>query len=316
MPRIRTAALILVPLIVVLGAAAAAAPAREAAELAIVHTIEQRPAQATILFGGDMMFDRSIRQYADINGGDYLFNCLDPLLRSADLVVANLEGPITGNPSVSEGSAVGSAANFTFTFPTTTAALLQRHHVGAVTLANNHIYNQGAAGVRSTISYLDAAGVANFGDPLNAGVANLDVSGVPIALIGYNDFIPQGGTASTTLAQIARAKQEGRVPIVFAHWGVEYAPASPARVVALAHRFVEAGAGAVIGAHPHVVENSEVYRGAPIYYSLGNLIFDQYWDAAVSHGRMVELSVSGGSVSVLKEIPVVLGSNRQTCPVL
>lgn len=306
---------------VTLGIALAAAatayflpPAREAV-VAELPQLALKPPSATILFGGDMMFDRSIREYASQYGGDYLFSCLDTTLSAPDLVVANLEGPITDNPSVSVGSAPGGPGNYTFTFPPSTAALLARHHIGAVTLANNHIYNQGVAGVRSTIAYLSAAGVANFGDPLAFAAADLTVNGVPLALIGYNEFIPEGGTASTTLAQIAAAKAAGRVPIVFAHWGVEYATTSPERVVTLAHEFVDAGAAAIIGAHPHVVEQHEVYDGAPIYYSLGNLIFDQYFSDAVDHGLLVELSVSKGAASVVKEIPVALTRDRRTCPV-
>src|SRR5262245_610499 len=50
---------------------------------------------AEILFGGDMMFDRTIRQTIDQKGGDFVFSCLDDIFRSNDIVVANLEGPIT-----------------------------------------------------------------------------------------------------------------------------------------------------------------------------------------------------------------------------
>lgn len=269
--------------------------------------------QATVLFGGDLMFDRTIRQYAARYGDDYLFGCIDGALGQADLVVANLEGPITANPSMSLGSAVGSPDNFVFTFPTTTGALLARHHIGLVSLANNHIYNFKAAGVRSTTENLKAAGVPYFGDPLANTIADLDVGGVPLAFIAYNEFL-SGQGASTTLAQLAEARQEGRVPVVYAHWGVEYATTAPAYVVSLAHRFVDAGAAAVIGSHPHVVEQHELYRGAPIYYSLGNVIFDQYWDAAVTHGLLVELQFSDKGAQVLREIPTVLTTDRRVCP--
>ena len=85
--------------------------------------------EAHVLFGGDMMFDRSVRAAADTHGGDYLFSCLDPLLSSSDLVVANLEGPITATSSRSVGSTIGAPDNFVFTFPATTATLLRAHHI-------------------------------------------------------------------------------------------------------------------------------------------------------------------------------------------
>src|SRR5262245_30399393 len=89
---------------------------------------------AEVLFGGDMMFDRTIRTTIEQKGGDYIFSCLDDILFSNDLVVANLEGPITQNASVSQNSQMGDGNNFTFTFPPSTAALLYKHNVRLVNL--------------------------------------------------------------------------------------------------------------------------------------------------------------------------------------
>src|SRR5262245_41643103 len=99
------------------------------------HTEIQIPGlnpYAEILFGGDMMFDRSIRTTIEQKGGDYIFSCLDDVFHSNDLVVANLEGPITDNPSISQNSKMGDSNNFTFTFPPSTAALLYKHNVRLV----------------------------------------------------------------------------------------------------------------------------------------------------------------------------------------
>ena len=75
-------------------------------EYRILPVISLRPS-ATIIFGGDMMFDRTIRKAMDENGEDYIFSCIDDVLNGADLVVANLEGPITEYPSKSHGSIIG-----------------------------------------------------------------------------------------------------------------------------------------------------------------------------------------------------------------
>lgn len=279
------------------------------------QTIEV-PKEATVLFAGDMMFDRSVRQYVEKYGGDYLFECIQPTLDTVDFVVANLEGPITDKPSVSVGSVPGGENNFTFTFPLHTAPLLKAHNIGAVSIGNNHITNFGISGVRSTIAALEAAGVGHFGDPLTNTVFQKDIHGVQLSFISYNEFEPPGvGTASTTLAQIAQERALGRLPIVYTHWGIEYATTSPAYITRLAHRFVDAGAAAVIGSHPHVVEQSEWYKGAPIYYSLGNFIFDQYFSYDVSHGLLLVLTISNTGVVGAKEIPTVLTNDRRVCPV-
>ncbi len=283
-------------------------------------TVHVQP-QARVLFGGDMMFDRSVRAAMSAHGGDYIFSCLDETLKSADLVVANLEGPITESPSISLASIPDSPANYIFTFAPQTAALLAAHHMGLVSLGNNHIYNFGEEGIISTEAYLKAAGERYFGEPAVAGepmghtVAEEAINGVQLALIGYNEFdpSPSEATGSTTLAQIAQEKSRGFVPVVFAHWGDEYAESAPARIVLLAHKFVEAGAILVVGSHPHVVEQSENYQGVPIYYSLGNLIFDQYFSSAVDHGLLLSVGFTPQGVASLTEIPIVLQPDRRTC---
>src|SRR3990167_7042114 len=57
--------------------------------------------EATVIFGGDMLFDRTIREAMEAKGEDFIFSCIDEVLSEADVVVANLEGPITEYPSVS-----------------------------------------------------------------------------------------------------------------------------------------------------------------------------------------------------------------------
>ncbi|MBV9159121.1 MAG: CapA family protein [Candidatus Kaiserbacteria bacterium] len=268
--------------------------------------------EATIIFGGDMMFDRSIRVAAEQNGGDYLFSCLDPVLKSADLVIANLEGPITDHASVSVGSAVGASDNFTFTFPTSTAPLLLAHNIRIVNLGNNHITNFRDSGVESTVQYLAGSGVGFFGDPIAQRVATTTVNGIRLAFINYNQF-SQSSTAAKTIEQIAAARDAGYLPIVYTHWGEEYKPATDSEK-SLAHRFVDAGAEMVIGSHPHVVQEHEDYRGKYIYYSLGNLIFDQYWDDAVTHGLLLTVIVDGSGVKGVAERGVELERDRRTCP--
>jgi len=268
--------------------------------------------QARVLFGGDMMFDRWIRTVAQKNGGDYLFACLDPLLAQEDMVVGNLEGPITGNPSVSLGTGPGDEFNMIFTFPPSTAKLLYKHNIRMVSIGNNHIENFGESGVSTTIAALRDARVGSFGNPLQEKVATTSIHGVSLALINYNEFAVLD--ASTTVSQIKRARAGGELPIVYAHWGEEYRAATE-REKYLAHVFVDEGAEAVIGSHPHVVQEHELYRGKHIYYSLGNLIFDQYWNDAVSHGLLVELTLTSQGVQSVREIIVELERDGRTCPI-
>ncbi len=267
--------------------------------------------QTSVLFIGDMMFDRSVRQAMDNKGPDHVFSCIQTVLAEPDFVVGNLEGPITPNPSKSVGSAVGSHNNFVFTFPEYVAPLMKRHNIRAVSLGNNHIYNFGSEGVRDTVQSLKEQGIGYFGEPGEQSVSEIESEGVPLTFIGYNEF-DGGWSAETTISQIEAARTKGRLPIVFSHWGDEYKPASK-RQKDLAHRFIDAGAEIVIGAHPHVIQESEKYKEKYIYYSLGNFIFDQYWNEAVRTGLMVTVSFEPSGVVAVKEAKVELGRDRRTC---
>lgn len=268
-------------------------------------------ASAEILFGGDMMFDRTVRQVMEREGEDFIFSCIAETLRGADLVIANLEGPITKHPSMSLGSVIGSPENFTFTFPPETGALLSRHNIRMVNLGNNHIRNFGEEGVRSTMAHLADAGVGFFGSPLQSGVTRSTIQGIPFEFISYNEF--GGDGAEIVLHQIAFARKERFLPIVYTHWGDEYATSSAPRQRSYAHSFIDAGAEIVIGSHPHVVQEHEIYRGKHIFYSLGNFVFDQYWNKAVRSGLLLRITFKKNGVSAVEELPISLGRDRRTC---
>jgi gamma-polyglutamate biosynthesis protein CapA len=278
----------------------------------IAMPLPKEPPHSDVLFVGDMMFDRSVRQAMENYGADFVFSCIATTLGQADYVVGNLEGPITANPSRSVGSAVGSHDNFVFTFPEYVAPLLKRQNVGAVSLGNNHILNFDMAGVDSTIRALSDAGVGYFGEPLGHSVSQIDSNDIPISYIGYNEF-DSGWSASTTITEIIDARGKGRIPVVYAHWGDEYKAANK-RQKDLAHRFIDAGAELVIGAHPHVVQEAEMYQGKHIFYSLGNFIFDQYWNEFVTDGLMVQVRFEESGVTRVTESHVTLGKDRRTCP--
>lgn len=271
--------------------------------------------EATIIFGGDMIFDRYIRQIFETVGGDYIFSCVAPPLIDADAAVANLEGPITTNLSVAASGSGKNTAGFTFTFPPETAALLKRHNISIVSLDNNHTADFGREGVEQTKQFLKEAGVEFFGGPKTSKqepVLRTDIKGVPLSFIGYNEFEVLSSHNSTIHETIVSEKENGRVVVVYAHWGEEYTAVVP-RVRTLAHRFAEAGAALIIGSHPHIVQESEEYEGARIFYSLGNFVFDQYFSDAVREGLLLSVTFSPAGVSGINEIPIILNPDGRTC---
>lgn len=254
--------------------------------------VETQPAQpVTITFAGDMNFDRYIRTMASKNGYDKILVDLRDEMRLVECVFANLEGPITENRSHSEGSAFGSAANYQFTFDPVVSDLLVDHNVCAVNLGNNHIGNFGDAGIRSTKSILREKGIIFVGDTGVADEKRYDVierNGVRIGVVNINQFVP--GAHEHVREDLAAIQAFSDFIVVYTHWGVEYAQRSREMERTLAHELIDAGADVIIGSHPHVTQETEEYKGKKIYYSLGNFVFDQYFQADTQRGLMVDVT--------------------------
>ena len=266
----------------------------------------------TLLFGGDMMFDRYLRTVARRESGAFLFGNTGETLASADLVIANLEGPITDQASVSETSVIGSRENYVFTFDPSVARLLHEEHIDVVNLGNNHSLNFGKEGVARTKAYLTDAGVAYFGSPLPEDERFLirDIRGTRVALVNYNEFVWQG--KEKALADIVEVRGEADVVILYTHWGTEYVPATD-KMKRLAREFVDAGVDLIIGSHPHVIQETEVYQGKTIYYSLGNFIFDQYFSPETTAGLLVRATYDPATEQFsFEDIPVTLKNTGQT----
>jgi poly-gamma-glutamate synthesis protein (capsule biosynthesis protein) len=271
--------------------------------------------EATVLIAGDLMYDRSVRAYASERGDEHIFSCMAERLQSYDLVIANLEGPVTEYASVSMGSTVGDPNNTRFTFPVRLPSLLAEHNIRAVSIGNNHIYDFGRDGIEATREKLDAAGIVYAGDPTDPTNTSTIIVENPLvtSLVTFNEFIAEGSDAAfaDTLQAISARAQDSFV-IVFAHWGDEYVPASE-RQKEWAHAFVDAGAHLVVGAHPHVVQEREEYKGVPIYYSLGNFIFDQYFQEEVRNGLALEVTLSKNGIESIEERRVQMSRDRRTC---
>ena len=266
-----------------------------------------------------MMFDRKIRYLGEKNGYETLLSSCDAELRDADITIANLEGPITSNPSKTLLPNGKFGDSLTFTFDPKVAKALKQNGITAVSLANNHSYNFGVAGLKETKKWLKDAGVGYFGSPWNATSTELIIkeNGINIAFVGYHAFEPG---LSRILSDIKRLSSAGNFVIVMPHWGEEYVSTSTAKLHDLAAQFVAAGAKAVIGSHPHVVMNHEMIGNVPVYYSLGNLLFDQYFSDKVKSGEIVSLDLVFGpdgatiSSSSAKTITCAVSSAGRASP--
>jgi len=248
----------------------------------------------TILVFGDMMLDRSVRQKMNKFGAGYPFALIKDFLVGNDIVTANAEGPFTFNSSKTLGVHNGP---LTFTFDPFALPILKKLGFTLLGQANNHTLNFGTVGLKESENNIEQAGLNWFGDPSNQDLHSFftTIHGQKIAFVGYNQFTPSGLDNVTSEIQLAKA--QGYFVIVYPHWGEEYALNQNNFQTKIAHGFIDAGADAVIGSHPHVVEPIEVYKNKIIFYSLGNFIFDQAQSGPQSEGLSIGLSLSSTGVS-------------------
>ncbi|MEA1926523.1 MAG: CapA family protein [Patescibacteria group bacterium] len=268
-----------------------------------------------ILFGGDIMLDRYIRTVIELRSFDYIIEDIKPLLNEADFVVANLEGSITGNQSVSVGSGSDERNNFVFTFPKNVIPDLYKNNISVVNIGNNHILNFGHDGLEQTREALKKAGIKYFGDPADPEYRRYikKHNGIDIGFVCYNQFTEDG--YQEALDDLSAIENEADAVIVYAHWGTEYETRSNRTQREYARTFIDKGADLIIGSHPHVVQEVETYKNKTIFYSLGNFIFDQYFSEETQEGLLVQAIIrkKGEDFSIItNEIPIQLNNSGKT----
>ncbi len=269
-------------------------------------TVSEISKTITITFVGDMMFDRHIRNWAMRNSYENIFKNVKEKLQASDLVIGNLEGPITNFESIyKDGNILN---NYTFTFDPQIASILKEANIEIVSLDNNHIFNFDREGLKQTVENLDKVGINYFGNPDDRSILYKEISGIKLAFLSYNQFIETD--IEKLLADIKIADQNSDQVIVFPHWGNEYEYTPTEYDISLAHSFVDSGADLVIGAHPHVIETKEIYQGKYIYYSLGNFVFDQYFNNEVKCGLVLSFDLSQDRIVSVKEEFISLSVNN------
>ncbi|MGA2796834.1 MAG: CapA family protein [Thermoguttaceae bacterium] len=259
------------------------------------------PKTVRLVFAGDVMLDGG-PGHALVHGTDP-FAEFASIFHKADIAVCNLECAV-----VEGGEQV--LKPYTFRGPPGSIPLLKKYF-SAINLANNHSCDFGKAAFLDQLALLKKAELPCFGGGRNSQEAYrpliLDRNGLRIALLGFNRFPPKSFAAGQeepgvawldepdVVKAIKSAREEHHADIVipYLHWGKEDTPGPTTEQKELARRLIDAGANAIIGTHPHVIQTVDIYKGCPIVYSLGNMVFDYYpVDPEVWTGWIVELSFS------------------------
>jgi hypothetical protein len=305
----------------------------------------------TIVAGGDIMLDRGVAQTLKIKGkgADFPFDggtaditsryCCSSfgwnlprvsrtggagvvrhLIESADIAIANFENPAPNAFSYHTHGTVFSAD------PKLIKGLADAG-LDWVGIANNHIRDAGGNGILQTIANLKTYGIVSGGAGKNLAAARkpsiLEAGGVKVAFLAFDTIAKAYGASATRAgsaqmspaavrAGVKAARKAGaQVVIVFPHWGTEYDPTPFAGQQKLARAAIDAGADLVIGNHAHWAGAMEVYEGKPIWYALGNFVFDQTWSEPTMEGLTVELTFHGPTLVQARMRPHIILDKAQ-----
>lgn len=254
----------------------------------------------SILFAGDIVLDGKPGQA--IEQGKDPFAAFAAILKDADIRIGNLECVVATSGDAAD-------KNFTFRAHPRTLAILKRHF-DAVGIANNHSGDFGRDAFAEMLGLLNQQKIPHFGGGKNLREAHtpliIERKGLRIALLAYNEFMPRSFEADANAAGIAWSENEQVVDdirrarsvykadlvIPFMHWGWENELSAGERQRSLARIMIDAGADAVIGGHPHVIQDVEHYQGKPIIYSIGNFMIDALDNDAQTKGWVIRLHVN------------------------
>ncbi len=278
------------------------------------------PGRVELVFGGDVIPHGEVKKVATLHarsgavppgggkapslnheGWDHVFGPIGDVLRTADVGVVNLETPVTANPKAV-------TRELLFNAPPAMVESLASFGVKVVSTGNNHARDQHPEGLVETLRHLDAAGIRHVGTGVSRAAAwepvFVNVRGVKVGFLSFTRwlngfsnpkedtkphvaFVPypehkhhRGLKPDEAAEAVRAAAARCDALIVLVHWGTEYKDSPHPDDRKLGRALLDAGARAVVGHHPHVLQPLEAYTAADgrrglIAYSLGNLVANQ-----------------------------------------
>lgn len=279
------------------------------------------PLEECITIGavGDLMLGNRTEPFLREFGPDYPFAETAPFLRKADVVVGNLESPIS-----TRGKAVENK-KFTLRAGSIAAEALNKAGIRVVTLANNHSMDFGPLALQDTLAILGENGILPTGAGMDLDDARspamVKVKGKTLAFLSYSLTFPleffasakrpgtAPGYAEFVKADIEKVRPAADIVVVSFHWGAELMTTAKDYQIELGHQAVDWGADLVLGHHPHVLQEIEVYRGRLIAYSLGNFVFGSESNRTNS-SMILLLTFRGKGLVRVEAIPLDVNNYR------
>lgn len=284
--------------------------------VATAPNLPEKTVATTFTAGGDVSLSRFIAYNIDKSKNPLLpFEGLTSVLNEADFNFANLESPFSQNDHYKPNNTL------VFNAPKKNIEGLVKYKFKIMNLANNHALDQGEIGVSETLKHLEENGIASVGLGKNSEDAYagkiIESNGIKIGFVcasyasfndggeKYNEFVARMEDTQRLTSEILKLKMGSDFVVACMHGGNEYSRKPNEIQKNFARSAIDAGADMVIGHHPHWIQPIERYKGKYIFYSLGNLVFDQDWSQETKEGLMLKVSLEKNITTRLKEVELI-----------
>ncbi len=252
---------------------------------------KKEPVHMNMLFTGDVLLSEYVLSNYNSKGIDGVVSgTLRDKMLNADYTMVNEEFPFSTRGTKAPDK------QYTFRIDPKYVGIFGELGIDAVGLANNHVLDFGKEALEDTFTTLNGANIPFTGAGHNLEEASklvtFEKDGVKVGIVAASRVIPvvewnvknsQPGVFTTydpadLCRKVQEAKSQCNLVFVMIHWGTEHTDKLEEYQKTIGHQVIDAGADAIIGAHPHVVQGIERYNGKLIFYSLGNFIFNQNID--------------------------------------
>lgn len=287
----------------------------------VVNFQEEKTVSLSIV--GDILMDSSVRAQINKNGIEYPWEMVKEYFQNDDITIGNLETSITTRGTKWEDK------QFNFRSDPNNLKAMKEASIDVLALANNHTLDYGYEGLLDTLTHLDKNDIKRAGGGKNKQEAMegsiIEKNGLKIGVLSFSRVVPDVKWYATdkrpgivgaydphineVIVRIEEMKKETDIVILSIHWGVELSEIPRKQEMDLGKKLIDAGADIIMGHHPHVLQGVEIYKGKPIFYSLGNFVFGTK-NELTSNTMIGQINFIDKDIASIKIIPCSIIGGR------
>lgn len=265
----------------------------------------EKPHNAEIVFVGDIMLGRHVEAVIQERGIGYPFQNIRTFIQDPDLTVGNFEGVI------SESHIQAKPMTFQFSIRNEYLTYLKKIGFDILSLANNHSNDYGNEAFLYTRKICKELRIICGGSSSMIDEYTTHIRDIGSSQLGFVFLHTVFGEpdSETLIPELKKLAEQSDIQVAYVHWGEEYVLTHGAFQERFGKMLIDNGIDVVIGHHPHVVQDVSLYQGKPIFYSLGNFIFDQYFSNEVQEALTVNMELQDKKI-IYTLVPLTSSSTQ------